>query len=261
MLCRCTSCRTTSARPGPACCISSTSAWGSPPFRCGTGWRKRYGKHRSLSGATIFVCATNVAIFLLSPGQVWPFYVLFALKGFCFGAFAYLPLAMMADVIDLDTMKTGDARNGSYFAVLGFISKVALSVGGTALVLLALVGYDTAQGAVHGPWSCSGSPFSTPSCPPWPCSAPSPVLDLAADGDAPRQAAAHPGEAQRPLPGARPAGAQRRMTRDRAGETLRVRAAEAADADALAASTTPTSATPSSRSRRRRSAPPRWRAG
>jgi glycoside/pentoside/hexuronide:cation symporter, GPH family len=111
----------------------------------------RFGKHRSLSGAIIFVCATNIAIFMLEPGQIWPFYFLFALKGFCFGAFAYLPLAMMADVIDLDTMKTGDARNGSYFSVLGFISKVALSVGGTALVLLALVGYDTALGAVHGP--------------------------------------------------------------------------------------------------------------
>lgn len=112
---------------------------------------RRFGKHRSLSGAIIFVCSTNVGIFLLEPGQIWPFYFLFALKGFCFGAFAYLPLAMMADVIDLDTMKTGDARNGSYFAVLGFISKVALSVGGTALVLLAVVGYDTALGAVNGP--------------------------------------------------------------------------------------------------------------
>jgi glycoside/pentoside/hexuronide:cation symporter, GPH family len=112
---------------------------------------RRFGKHRSLSGAIIFVCATNIAIFMLEPGQVWPFYFLFALKGFCFGAFAYLPLAMMADVIDLDTMKTGDARNGSYFSVLGFISKVALSVGGTALVFLALVGYDTALGAVNGP--------------------------------------------------------------------------------------------------------------
>jgi glycoside/pentoside/hexuronide:cation symporter, GPH family len=112
---------------------------------------RRYGKHRSLSGATIFVCATNIAIFMLQPGQVWPFYFIFALKGFCFGAFAYLPLAMMADAIDLDTMKTGDARHGSYFSVLGFISKVALSVGGTALVLLAFVGYDTSLGAVHGP--------------------------------------------------------------------------------------------------------------
>jgi len=112
---------------------------------------RRFGKHRSLAGAVIFVCTTNIAIFSLDPGQIWPFYLLFALKGFCFGAFAYLPAAMMADVIDLDTMKTGDARNGSYFSVLGFVSKVALSIGGTALILLSVVGYDTALGAVHGP--------------------------------------------------------------------------------------------------------------
>jgi Na+/melibiose symporter-like transporter len=97
------------------------------------------------------VCATNVGIYSLDPGQVWPFYILFALKGFCFGAFAYLPMAMIADVIDVDTMRTGDARNGSYFSVLGFASKVAQSIGGTALVLLAAVGFDTALGAEHGP--------------------------------------------------------------------------------------------------------------
>jgi Na+/melibiose symporter-like transporter len=111
---------------------------------------RRFGKHRSLAGAIVFVCLTNIGIFTLDQGQIWPFYILFALKGFCFGAFAYLPLAMIADVIDLDTMKTGDARNGSYFSVYGFVTKVAHSVGGVALVLLAVVGYDTALDARNG---------------------------------------------------------------------------------------------------------------
>ncbi|MFM7120509.1 MAG: MFS transporter, partial [Gammaproteobacteria bacterium] len=112
---------------------------------------RRFGKHRSLSAAVVFVCATNIGIFQLDPGQHWPFYVLFALKGFCFGAFAYLPLAMVADVIDVDTMRTGDARNGSYFAVLGFLAKVATSVGGAALVMLSIVGYQTGRDAINGP--------------------------------------------------------------------------------------------------------------
>jgi glycoside/pentoside/hexuronide:cation symporter, GPH family len=116
---------------------------------------RRFGKHRSLSGAIIFVCATNIGIYLLDQGQIWPFYILFALKGFCFGAFAYLPLAMMADVIDLDTMKTGDARNGSYFSVIGFVSKVAHSIGGAALVILAVVGYDTRSARSTARPSCS----------------------------------------------------------------------------------------------------------
>ncbi len=113
-------------------------------------WLARvFGKHRSLSGATIFVSVVSITIFNLHYGQVTAFYVLFALKGFCFGAFAYLPRAMMADVIDLDTLKSGDARTGSYFAILGFMSKLAISIGGFALIALSWVGYDTGQGAVH----------------------------------------------------------------------------------------------------------------
>jgi GPH family glycoside/pentoside/hexuronide:cation symporter len=108
-----------------------------------------FGKHRSLSGAIVFVSAVSISIFNLHHGQLTAFYVLFALKGFCFGSFAYLPRAMMADVIDLDTLRSGDARTGGYFAILGFMSKLALSVGGLALIALSWVGYDTHQGALH----------------------------------------------------------------------------------------------------------------
>jgi glycoside/pentoside/hexuronide:cation symporter, GPH family len=110
---------------------------------------REFGKHRSLAGAVVFVSAVSIAIFNLEHGQLTAFYVLFALKGFCFGAFAYLPRAMMADVIDLDTLKSGDARTGGYFAIIGFMGKLALSVGGVALIALSWVGYDTGKGAVH----------------------------------------------------------------------------------------------------------------
>lgn len=110
---------------------------------------KRLGKHRSLSGAIILVSIVSLTIFTLDYGQVWAFYILFAIKGFCFGAFAYLPRAMMADVIDTDTLKSGDARTGSYFSILGFMTKLAYSVGGFSLVALAFVGYDTSLGATN----------------------------------------------------------------------------------------------------------------
>jgi glycoside/pentoside/hexuronide:cation symporter, GPH family len=111
---------------------------------------RRYGKHRSLGGAILLVSAVSITIFNLQHGQVQAFYALFAVKGFCFGAFAYLPRAMLADTIDLDTLKSGDARTGAYFAILGFMSKLALSVGGFALIVLAWVGYDTSRNALHG---------------------------------------------------------------------------------------------------------------
>ncbi|MCB1685399.1 MAG: MFS transporter [Pseudomonadales bacterium] len=111
---------------------------------------RRYGKHRSLSGAIILVSAVSLAIFTLDYGQVWPFYVLFAIKGFCFGSFAYLPRSMLADVIDVDTLKSGDARTGGYYSIYGFMTKVAHSIGGTSLIALAVIGYNTSVGASNG---------------------------------------------------------------------------------------------------------------
>lgn len=115
------------------------------------GLAKRFGKHRSLSGAMILVSFVGVSIFFLSHGQLVPFYVLFALKGFCFGAFAYLPRAMLADAVDIDTARSGDARTGSYFAVLGFMTKCAMSFGGLSLPILAWVGFDASGRVVNGP--------------------------------------------------------------------------------------------------------------
>jgi len=112
---------------------------------------KRYGKHRSLAGAMILVSFVSVSIFFLHAGQLMPFYVLFAMKGFCFGAFAYLPRAMLADVVDIDTARSGDARTGSYFAVLGFMTKCAASFAGLSLPILAFVGYDASPEAINGP--------------------------------------------------------------------------------------------------------------
>lgn len=110
---------------------------------------RRFGKHRSLSVAIILVSIVSVAIFTLDHGQIAAFYVLFAVKGFCFGSFAYLPRAMVADVVDLDTLRTGDARTGGYFSIFNFMTKTAQAFSGPALVALALVGYDTSLGATN----------------------------------------------------------------------------------------------------------------
>lgn len=112
---------------------------------------RRWGKHQALSAAITLVCVSNVSIFLLEPGQRQLFTLLFAIKGICFAASAYLPYAMVADVIDLETMKTGRVRSAGYISVLGVITKAAFSMGGLALLLLSLVDYDTAAQVANGP--------------------------------------------------------------------------------------------------------------
>ena len=112
---------------------------------------KRFGKHVSLASAMVLVGAVSLGVLtqMGNPGVL--FYILFGLKGFCFGAFAYLPRAMLADVVDLDTLRTGTARPASYFAILGFVTKSAASFGGLSLPILAALGYSAIAGAENTP--------------------------------------------------------------------------------------------------------------
>ena len=82
-----------------------------------------YGKHRSLATAMVLVGLISIGCFMLSRGDVIEFYVLFALKGFCFGAFAYLPRAMLAWVdfhVRLVSTKEHPSRNLTLFAHVCF---------------------------------------------------------------------------------------------------------------------------------------------
>jgi len=112
---------------------------------------KKFGKHQSLAAAMVLVSAVSIGVLTVSHGEHMKFYILFGLKGFCFGAFAYLPRAMLADVVDLDTIRSGSARPASYFAIHGFITKCAASFGGLSLPILAYVGYSTLPDVQNGP--------------------------------------------------------------------------------------------------------------
>jgi glycoside/pentoside/hexuronide:cation symporter, GPH family len=77
---------------------------------------------------------------------------MFAIKGFCFGAFQFLPLAMLADIVDVDTARSGEQRTGLIFALAGMTQKLALALGiGLSLPLLQLSGFDatTAHESEH----------------------------------------------------------------------------------------------------------------
>jgi Na+/melibiose symporter-like transporter len=58
---------------------------------------------------------------------------------------------MLADVVDLDTLRSGSARPASYYSILGFMTKCAASFGGLSLPILGYLGYVTTRGAVNGP--------------------------------------------------------------------------------------------------------------
>ncbi|WP_022961946.1 MFS transporter [Halopseudomonas pelagia] len=104
---------------------------------------KRIGKHKAFCVAVGVSSASILGMFFLQAGQIMPFAIMFALKGFCFAAFQFLPLSMLADIVDLDTARSKEHRTGLFFAMSGMAQKFAMAIGlGLSLGLLALVGFD-----------------------------------------------------------------------------------------------------------------------
>ena len=105
------------------------------------------GKHKAFMCTLITVAAVSGANLLLDYGDYLPFFLLFVVKGFCFGGLQFLPVAMIADVVDVDAARSGAARAGTYFAFLGFTEKIAIALGtGFSLNIVGLMGFDPSGG-------------------------------------------------------------------------------------------------------------------
>lgn len=108
---------------------------------------RKIGKHRAFMCTLITVACVSVANLLLGEGDYLPFFLLFLIKGFTFGGLEFLPLAMLADVVDVDSARSGGRRAGACFAFLGFTEKIAIAFGtGIALNIVGLLGFDPAGG-------------------------------------------------------------------------------------------------------------------
>ena len=105
----------------------------------------RYGKHKVWCGAMIWACANFVWVPLLGPGDLPWFIVICVLTGVALGADLVLPSSMQADVVDLDTVESGQQRTGLFFAMWGMVTKLALAVAvGLAFPILDAVGFEEA---------------------------------------------------------------------------------------------------------------------
>ena len=97
---------------------------------------RRLGKHKTVVLGIACLSLWSAFIPLLGPEHFWLFFALMMLKGSAVGALVFLPASMAADVIDLDTLRTGEQRTGLYFSLWGMVNKAATALG----VLLATNG-------------------------------------------------------------------------------------------------------------------------
>jgi glycoside/pentoside/hexuronide:cation symporter, GPH family len=106
------------------------------------------GKHRALGLAFLTLATLSLCMLPLSKGDTLIFTILFVSKGFCFGSLQMLPSAMIADVVDVDTLRSGKARQGLYFATGGVALKLGMALGqGLSLNALSLVDYQPKGGS------------------------------------------------------------------------------------------------------------------
>lgn len=104
---------------------------------------RRRAKHRVWAWAMLYTMAAFALVLLLGPGDVGLFFVVCALTGFAYGADVALPPAIQADVVDVDTARSGVDRTGVYFAALSVVLKGASGLAaGAALIALGASGFE-----------------------------------------------------------------------------------------------------------------------
>jgi GPH family glycoside/pentoside/hexuronide:cation symporter len=103
---------------------------------------RRLDKRRAFLLGTASWIAVLLGIFVLGPDQVGLAYALAALAGSGIATAYVLPWSMVPDIIEYDEVRSGQRREGSYYAFASFFQKLATGAALWAMgQALALTGY------------------------------------------------------------------------------------------------------------------------
>jgi Na+/melibiose symporter-like transporter len=121
----------------------------------------KMGKHRAYLMSFIIIACAHPFYLLLGEGDFWWMLPVTIATGFAAAGFSQaIPNSMKADVIDLDTLESGENRAALFFSAWSFAQKATASIGGAiAMFGLALWGFDAAPGAVNGETEMFGLRF------------------------------------------------------------------------------------------------------
>jgi GPH family glycoside/pentoside/hexuronide:cation symporter len=107
---------------------------------------QRFEKKQLLVASMAMVSAAIGGIFFVGPGDVIPMAILAGIGGAAGGGADVVFPSLQADVIDWDEHRTGERKEGTYFAAWNFVSKTALGlVAGVTGFALAAGGFEPNQ--------------------------------------------------------------------------------------------------------------------
>jgi GPH family glycoside/pentoside/hexuronide:cation symporter len=103
----------------------------------------RLGKHQTLMWAAIWIAVWSLPLVFVGEGQTTALIAIVVVRGSSFASILFLANSIAADVIDVDTLESGEQRSGLFFAAWGMTIKLSLALGvvlGTTLP--SALGYD-----------------------------------------------------------------------------------------------------------------------
>jgi GPH family glycoside/pentoside/hexuronide:cation symporter len=107
---------------------------------------RRLDKRRAFIIGSLSFVIVMLAISAIRPEQLGMAYLLAALAGFGIATAYVVPWSMVPDVVEYDEVRTGQRREGSYYAFASFFQKLATGIALWGMGLaLAATGYITPQ--------------------------------------------------------------------------------------------------------------------
>ncbi|MDJ0583105.1 MFS transporter [Crocosphaera sp.] len=88
----------------------------------------RLGKKMIYLMGIPFTIIAELGLFLLQPGQVNLMYIIAIIAGIGIATAYIVPWSMLPDVVDLDQLKTGERREGIFFALVVQLQKIGIAL-------------------------------------------------------------------------------------------------------------------------------------
>ncbi|MEL4895554.1 MFS transporter [Crocosphaera sp. Alani8] len=88
---------------------------------------QRFGKKTIYLMGIPFTIVAELGLFLLQPGQVILMYIIAIIAGIGIATAYIVPWSMLPDVVDLDQLKTGERREGIFFALVVQLQKIGIA--------------------------------------------------------------------------------------------------------------------------------------
>ncbi len=130
--------------------VANLAALASMPFWIGLS--RRVGKHRAWIAGFAAVALTGPLYVFLGEGDIWWMLPMIIIGSAGSATFEALPASMNADIIDLDTLRTGEDRAAWFFSAWQFATKCSMALAGwLALQAVGWFGFDPAIGPENGP--------------------------------------------------------------------------------------------------------------